>query len=291
MQGGASLNHQPDRRIVPGFSAAVSPPAVERCLHAVFAERAVETPDAPAVTGAGRTLTYRELHEQSERLARYLRSAGVGPGVPVALLTDRSPDLAVAIVGVLKAGGACVPLDPAYPEERLAFVMDDARLPFVVAQERLAWMLPDRGARVVLLEDVPLPLAGTREPARAATPHDVAYVMYTWGVASGGVRITHGNVARLVREAGSVRFGAEEVFLQLPPLSFHASTLEIWAPLLGGGRLVMVPADAPWLTRLGDGVWSRGVTSLWLTAGLYQRLQQGSLESLAPLWQLLAAGR
>ncbi|HEY0558243.1 MAG TPA: amino acid adenylation domain-containing protein, partial [Thermoanaerobaculia bacterium] len=264
----------------------------EEDLAALFAAQARRRPEAVAVASEEGELSYAELDRRASRLARRLAAAGVGPEVPVALLAQRSPAMIVGLLGILKAGGAFVPLDPAYPAERLAWMLADSGARVLLGQPELLAELPAEAAGVEIVELTADPSDGEgREPA-GPLPGGLAYVMYTSGSTGRpkGVGVTHRNVVRLVRESGFADLGPEQVFLQLAPVSFDASTLEIWAPLLNGGRIALFPPRRPSLEELGEAIARFGVTSLWLTAGLFHQMVDGRLEALRPLRQLLAGG-
>ncbi|MFL6195586.1 MAG: non-ribosomal peptide synthase/polyketide synthase [Thermoanaerobaculia bacterium] len=266
----------------------------EATIHGLFAEVARRTPDAVAVVFGEESLTYAALDARAERLASRLRALGIGPEVPVGLCAERSPELIVALLGILKAGGAYVPLDPGFPAERLAFMIEDTGAPVVVAQERLAGALPAGAAdRVVLLEELEAPDApASSRPTPAMNAANLAYLMFTSGSTGRpkGVAVTHRNVVRLVRGTGYARFGPEEVFLQFGPVAFDASTWEIWGPLLNGGRLALMPPGTPSLADLGRSIERYGVTSLFLTTGLFHQMVEEGLPGLGGVRQLLAGG-
>ncbi|MEA2694498.1 MAG: hypothetical protein QOJ16_3885, partial [Acidobacteriota bacterium] len=273
----------------------------ERTIAELFFAQAARAPQAVAVvTALGEALSYGELAARAGRLAAQLRDLGVGPEVPVGLFLERSPGMVVATLAVLAAGGAYVPLDPGYPAERLAFLLAEARVPLLLSEEGLAGRLPGlpgKGARVVQVDkagracDLPLPTP-QGFPASGAGPESLAYVMFTSGSTGRpkGVGVVHRGVARLVLETGYARFGPDEVWLQLAPTAFDAATLEIWGALLHGGRLVLPPPGAPTLLELGAALARHGVTSLWLTAGLFHAMVEENLPALRPLRQLLAGG-
>ena len=198
---------------------------------------------------------------------------------------------------MLKAGGAYVPLDPAYPPARLAEMLEDAGVEVLLTESRLAGRLPATSGRMLLLDDPDLRAAvATRpasDPSSEVGPDHLVYVMYTSGSTGRpkGVAVTHRGVVRLVKGADYARLGPEEVFLQFAPLSFDASTLELWGPLLNGGRLALLPAgEMPSLADLGRAIRTHGVTTLWLTAGLFHQMVESQLEDLQGLRQLLAGG-
>ncbi|MEO6191376.1 MAG: amino acid adenylation domain-containing protein [Thermoanaerobaculia bacterium] len=266
-------------------------------VAALFAAQARLRPDAVAVASDAGDLTYAELDRRSSGLARRLAAAGVGPEVRVALLAQRSPAMIVGLLGILKAGGAYVPLDPSYPADRLAWMLADSRSRVLLGQPELLAELPEEiGVTVMpLTADPEAPAAPVEmegpEPL-GPLPGGLAYVMYTSGSTGRpkGVGVTHRNIVRLVRESGFADLGADQVFLQLAPISFDASTLEIWAPLLNGGRIAVFPPRRPSLEELGEAIARFGVTSLWLTAGLFHQMVDDRLEALRPLRQLLAGG-
>jgi amino acid adenylation domain-containing protein len=267
-------------------TAADLPPGT---LASLFAEQARLRPDAVAVSSDEGDLTYAELDRRADRLARRLAAAAVGSEVRVALLARRSLALVVGIVGIVKAGGAYVPLDPSYPAERLAWMLQDSAARVLLSETEL---IPEGFATLEVLELTADPgRSGGRDPA-GPLPGGLAYVMYTSGSTGRpkGVGVTHRNVVRLVREGGFADLGPDQVFLQLAPVSFDASTLEIWAPLLNGGRLAVLPPRRPSLEELGEAVSRFGVTTLWLTAGLFQQMVDHRLADLRPLRQLLAGG-
>ena len=212
-------------------------------MHGLFAAQAGRTPDAVAVSGDGAALTY----------ARAGRP-GQPPGAPPALrwasaprrgwgcASSAPPELVVAILGILKAGGAYVPLDPAYPPERLAFMLEDAGVAVLLTESRLAGRLaatcrPDAAPGRPGRARPPSPPDRRAIPPRAVGPDHLAYVIYTSGSTGRpkGVAVTHRGVVRLVAGPTTPAWRPEEVFLQFAPLSFDASTLELWGPLLNGG--------------------------------------------------------
>ena len=263
-------------------------------VHELFAAQAARTPDAIAVVCGDRSLTYRALDERANQLAWFLRRAGVGAETPVALLVERSLEMIVGVLGVLKAGGAYVPLDSAAPADRLHFLLRDAGAPVILTQAHLAARVPDVPGKLVRLDTDWAEFAAEPDtpPADETTAESLAAVMYTSGSTGRpkGVSVPHRAIVRLVVGTTYVRLGADEVFLQLAPLAFDASTFEIWGSLLHGARLVMFPPGPLSLAALGDTLVRSGVTTLWLTAGLFHQLVDDQLASLAGVRQLLTGG-
>jgi len=286
------LTEAEQRELLLEQSRTVSDYPREAALHCLFEEQADRTPDAVALSWEGGELTYRELDRKANRLAHPLMSLGVGPEVVVAVLAERSPALIVALLGILKAGGTYAPFDPATPEERLAFLLADTRSPIVLTQEHLADRLPDTAARVIRLAELESAAESDARPDVPVSAEGLAYVMYTSGSTGlpKGVAVVHRAVVRLVRGSAFADFGTGQVWAHLAPASFDASTLEIWAALLHGSRLAVLPPSASTLAGLGEALERQGVTSLWLTAGLFHQMVEENPAGLAPVRQLLAGG-
>ena len=274
-----------------GRGAATAAPAAS--VHELFEAQAERRPDAPAVVSDSGVLTYRELNERANRLAHLLRGRGVGPETPVALALDRSPDLVVATLAVLKSGGFYVPVDPGYPPARIGLMLADTGAPLVVTAASHRARLPESDAGVVVLDE----LAGELErqpvenPDAAVGPRSLAYAIYTSGSTGRpkGTLVEHRSIVRLVAPATYAELGEDEAILQLSSISFDAATFEIWGALLNGGRLV-VPSGALSVEELGEVVERHGVTTLWLTAGLFHQVVDAGLDRLRGVRQLLAGG-
>lgn len=270
----------------------------------LFDRQVERSSGAIAVEFGDERVTYGALGLRANDLAHRLRALGVGPDVPVALCLERSVDLIVALLGILKAGGAYASLDPGYPPERLAFMFGDLQ-PRVVVTQRSVWTkLPAFAAPVICMDEVepfdPNALSSASPQTRAPgstrssslTSEHLAYISYTSGSTGQpkGVGVTHRGVVRLVHGVTYAEFGPNEVFLQLAPVGFDASTFEIWGALLHGARLVVHPPGTPSLAELGAFIAERRVTTLWLTAGLFHALVDHSLAPLRGVRQLLAGG-
>ena len=263
-------------------------------IHRLFEEQVDLRPHAVAVEDGRRSLTYAELDVNANRLARHLRALGVGPEVPVAFCLERSIEAVETVLAILKAGGAYVPLSPSFPAERLAWIMADSGARVLVTAQGTPVPPIPRGLPAVDLRRNAAAIARRGAGRLAEDPHPdgLAYVLYTSGSTGRpkGVAVTHRNVVRLVRGNDFTELGPDESWLLLAPLSFDASTLELWGPLLNGGRLVVFPSRVPSLEEIARTVEEMGITSLWLTAGLFHQMLDTHPAALRRLRHLLAGG-
>jgi amino acid adenylation domain-containing protein len=209
-------------------------------IPVLFAAQVARTPYAVAVTFEGRSMTYRELDEASNRLAQWLAAGGAGPGECVALLFSRSVEAVVAILGVLKTGAAYLPIDPATPGERIGFIVADAAPSAAITTADLAERFDGHGLRVIDVND---PAVSTQPSTAlpAPNPDNIAHIIYTSGTTGvpKGVAVTHRNVTQLL-ESLNAGLPPGQVWTQCHPYAFDFSVWEIWGALLHGGRLVVV---------------------------------------------------
>ena len=260
--------------------------AAHKCIQQLFEEQVSRTPEATAVGYEEQQLSYAELNRRANRLAHYLRRRGVGPEQVVGLLLERSTEMVVAILGVLKAGGAYLPLDPAYPEERLRYMLDDSGAGLLLTQRELLDQLSEVTAAVVCLED----WAGESEenPAVMVEPENLAYVIYTSGSTGKpkGVGISHGQVFRLLAATEEqFQFNSADVWTLFHSYAFDFSVWELWGALCYGGRLVVVPylvSRAP--AEFYELLVREGVTVLNQTPSAFRQLE--AVAGTEPGWQL-----
>jgi amino acid adenylation domain-containing protein len=285
----ALLSARERDQLLVNWSGIVAAGATEASVPRIFDSVAAVRPDAVALIWAEETLTYGELAGHANRIARALRARGVGRHTLVGVSAARSPELVAALLGILKAGAAYVPLDPAYPADRVAFMLRETAVPIVLTLGEPPAGLP-AGTDAVPIAD--WWNDGDASPVEdVAAADDLAYVMYTSGSTGQpkGVCIPHRGIVRLVRSTNYVTLGAGDTILQAAPVSFDASTFEIWGALLNGARLVLAPAGLT-LAALGSLIRTQQVTTLWLTAGLFHLMVDEQLEDLADVRQLLAGG-
>ena len=261
----------------------------DKSIGRLWDEVVIRFGDRTAVEFVEERVTYTQLDRRVHAIATALLAAGVKSGDPVTLCTERSVDMLAAMLAILRCGATFVPLDPAYPADRLAFMFEDTASPLLLTQRALAPTLPTTAARRILLEDIPA--TDARVPDRGA-PTQAAYIMYTSGSTGRpkGVVVPQRAIVRLVRAQNFLPFGPELTFLQLSNISFDASTLEIWGALLNGGRLVLQPQQKPTLLEILETIREKRVTTVWFTAGLFNVLVDEHVERLRGLKHILTGG-
>jgi amino acid adenylation domain-containing protein len=248
LEGGMLAEGSDRDHVLDELSGRVRPLDVDCPLQDRVSFHSGSRPDAVAVTFGSESLTYDELEAKSNQMARWLADRGVGPGTLVGVCLERSLDLPIALLGILRAGGAFVPLDPAAPDDRLRFMLDDADVPVVVTSGSSAERVTGRG-RTLVLVDVDGPAIGAMPADRPATPvgpDDPAYVIYTSGSTGEpkGVLVEHRGVTNLVEVVEDVfRIDSTSRVLQFASYAFDASVTELLVPLALGATVVMAPAS------------------------------------------------
>ncbi|MFF7364683.1 amino acid adenylation domain-containing protein [Streptomyces sp. NPDC008125] len=258
-----------------------------------MARQAVVHPHRPAVVCGSESLTYEQLDIQADNWSRVLRAHGVEAGTVVGVLAHRSTALIVTLLAVLKAGAAYLVVDPGDPDARCAGLLADAGVGVVVAEEGQAGRVPPH-CRTLAMPDTSLPAerreAGDEPPP--AHPDQLAYVSYTSGSTGEpkGVGVPHRAVARLLYTPDWMEIGTEDVLLELAPVAFDASTIEIWGALVNGARLVVHAGRTGELDELAKVVQQEGVTVLLLTTGLFNQMVTRHPEAFAGVRHVLTGG-
>lgn len=285
-------------------------------VHALFEEQVRLHPTKTALLFQDSILTYEQLNNRAAEIAAYLEQSGVRHGDFVGVCLDRSPDLITALIGILKTGAAFVPLDANYPKPRLDYLFEDSGVRLLVTDSRHA-RIAREGTQTILLDEIaaarpsgalqpastdvlqfsqtPVKHEGCSARGRAcsqSSTEDIAYMMYTSGSTGNpkGATIPHRAIVRLVKNTNFASFSPEEVFLAFAPISFDASTLEIWGPLLNGGTLAIFPPQFESIEQFEEVLERHKVTTLWLTAGLFNTIVDRKVESLRGVRQLLVGG-
>jgi amino acid adenylation domain-containing protein len=275
--------------VLDGYNPAASAYARDACLHELVFAQARRAPDAVAVVCEGVTLSYGVLAARARSLGRRLAAQGIGRGALVGVLVPRSVDMVVAVLGVLASGAAYVPLDPAYPAERLAFMIADARLAAVLVDPLAP--PPSAAARTLPVDGGPD--AAEAEPAARARPGDPAYVIYTSGSTGRpkGVVVPHRAVANflahMAREPG---LAETDTLLAVTTLSFDIAALELFLPLVTGARVEIATREtASDGARLRDRIAASGCTVMQATPATYRMLLEAGFRG-APRLRLLSGG-
>jgi amino acid adenylation domain-containing protein len=275
------LTDDEERQVTYGWNAAPVESGAGRCVHELFEDQATGAPEAVAIVCGGEHLTYSELNSRANRLGRRLRRLGVGPEIIVAVYMERSLEMIVALLGVMKAGGAYLPLDPEYPKSRLMFMLADAGSRVLLTQERLRESLPPGSAHILCVDSEWQSISRESEalPAKSAgdaTENNLCYVIYTSGSTGDpkGAMINHGNVERLFKTTErSFGFNRNDVWTLLHSYAFDFSVWECLGALLYGGRLVIVPY---WQSRSSQAFYqllnSENVTVLNQTPSFFRHV-------------------
>jgi amino acid adenylation domain-containing protein len=266
------------RRLLESWSTGRSAHRADVCLHQMFEAQTARTPQATAVICEEARITYGELNGRANQLAHYLRERGAGPGTLVGLCMERSIDMVVALLGILKAGAAYVPLDPTYPKERLAFMLADAEVVAIVTKQALAASLPRRGAPFVWLDADERTIAQHSEKngKSGVTADDIAYLLYTsgsTGAPKGVLGVHRATLNALTWMWETYPFAADEVCCQKTSLNFGDSILELFGPLLSGTSTVLIPDTVlKDLRRFVGTLAERRVTRIVLVPSLLRAL-------------------
>ncbi|SDH50735.1 amino acid adenylation domain-containing protein [Lentzea fradiae] len=247
-----------------------------------FRCRAARTPDAVALSADQGSVSYAGLDRWSDEFAGELVAAGVRPGDRVAVCLDRSPQLVVALLAVLKAGAAYVPIDREDPESRVSMMLTDAEVSVVVGQFLAGYTTLK----------VPPPTGRSTVDLPQVTGEDLAYLMYTSGSTGRpkSVMVEHRNITNLVTAPNYVAVTAQDRILQLAPVAFDAATFEIWGALLNGASLVLAPPGVVQAEELGDLLRANDISVLWLTAALFHRQIDVDVSAFKGLHTVLAGG-
>ncbi|HLZ56762.1 MAG TPA: amino acid adenylation domain-containing protein [Ktedonosporobacter sp.] len=256
------------------------------CIHHLFEAQVEHTPDALALTVNHQHLTYRDLNSYANQVAHYLRMQGVRPGVCVGICLERSVEMVVSILGVLKAGGAYLPLDPAYPAERLAFMLQDAQVKVLLMQQHYVERLPIQNIPVISFEHAQPAIAQqqTGNPTSEVTLHDVAYIVYTSGSTGQpkGVMVEHYGLSNMI--LAQIRtFGLQphDRAGQFASFSFDASVSEVFMTLLSGAHLYLIPQEWRWpAARLQQFLQEQAITIVTLPPSALALLRPETLPLL-----------
>jgi len=281
------MTEEETEQLLAGFNDTATDYPSGKTVHRLFEEQVARTPDAVAVYGSYRTyktyMTYSGLNRRADQLVSLLREKGVRPGAVVGIMVERSVEMIVGILGILKAGSAYMAIDPGYPEERKRYMLADSGATFLLTARDI------KGCR----EQACLFQARTAPDNDAQTSNTLCYIIYTSGSTGRpkGVMVEHRNVVRLVKNTNFVSFSETLKILQTGALEFDASTFEIWGALLNGGSLYLVDKDV--ILEPGELnvlIGKHRITTLWLTSSLFNRMVDADIDVFRGLRHLLVGG-
>jgi amino acid adenylation domain-containing protein/FkbM family methyltransferase len=288
-----------NQQLVSGWNETqVEYPERHQCLHQLIEQQAERQPEAVALVYDDRELTYRQLNERANQLSLYLQTLGVGPEVLVGICVERSVEMIVGLLAILKAEGAYVPLDPSYPAERLRFMLADAGVPVLLTQQRLLSSLPANHATVVCLDSDWEAIAQscpTTAAPRTATAENLAYMIYTSGSTGlpKGAMTTHAAIVnRLLWMQQKYGLDQSDRVLQKTPLSFDVSVWELFWPLIAGAQMIVARPDghkdSSYLTRL---ITEQQITTLHFVPSMLQAfLEDRGVEQCKTLRRVICSG-
>ena len=305
-----SLLSQDERRqVVLEWNATDAEYPDRACIHHIFETRAAQNPERVAVEFGGREISYRELNTRANQLAHYLQARGQaardGQEILIGLCVERSLEMIVGLLGILKAGGSYVPLDPDYPEERLAFMLTDSRASVLLTQRRLLetlsssaiahWQSHVENASVVCLDSDWNSISRESEenPVNELSADSLAYVIYTSGSTGKpkGVAVPHRGINRLVFNTNYVDVKPSDRIAQASNASFDAATFEIWGALLHGARLIGIPREVTLSPHeFAAQIRDREISILFLTTALFNQFAREEPQAFSTLRYLLFGG-
>jgi amino acid adenylation domain-containing protein len=283
-------------QVIESFNATAAAYPTDACIHEMFEAQVERTPEAPALTFDGETLSYTELNARANRLAHHLRTLGVGPDVRVAVCVERSVEMVVTLYGILKAGGAYLPLDPAYPEDRLRYMLADGAPAAVLTQASLAGLFDGCDVPVIdLTSSAAWDAQPATNPARIGTPANLAYVIYTsgsTGMPKGVMNAHRGVINRLVWMQDAFGLTADDSVLQKTPFSFDVSVWEFFWPLMVGARLVIAkPEGHKDPSYLVETIRRENISTLHFVPSMLQLfLEHADVESCTSLSRVMCSG-
>ncbi|MFD2943347.1 amino acid adenylation domain-containing protein, partial [Flavobacterium notoginsengisoli] len=290
------LTFEEEKHLLFAFNDTAQDYPLDKTIVDLFEQQVKTTPDAVAVVFEEEEISYIELDKRSNQLGLYLREQGVQPEDLIGICLERSIEMIVGILGILKSGGAYLPIDPEYPLERIDYMLNDARVKVVLSSKKSQKIIRQHeNIKILLLDNEWYIVAKHAEKNILALsiPGNLAYVMYTSGSTGRpkGVMIKHENVVSLSKSCDYIVLDSETVWLSTGSVSFDATTLEFWGTLLNGGRLVLTNRETLLdSTRLKKVIIDRKISTLWLTASWFHQMAVDDITLFKSLKYLLVGG-
>ena len=292
------LTKSEERKVIIEFNDTAGKYPSDKSVVELFEEQVQKTPDKTAVVFEDKKLTYKELNERANQLAHYLQSKGLKAETLIPLCIERSSELMIGILGILKAGCAYVPIDPEYPEERIKFMFNDTAGSMIISSRECAEKLPEM-EKVEMIEldsDEVWKVIGKHSKENLSInlqPDDLAYIIYTSGSTGWpkGVMVTHKNIVSLVKDVSYVNIKSDDILLSTGSTSFDATTFEYWSMLLNGGQLVFCSENTLLDSQLlKEEIGAKGITMMWFTSSWFNQLIDNDITVFEKLSTVLAGG-
>jgi amino acid adenylation domain-containing protein len=294
--GDVALLTSSEREQLVAWNQTASEYPATQCIHELFVQQVKRNSNAIAVSCEGEELNYGELNERANQVAHYLRELGVTTETRVGICVERSIQMVVGLLGIMKAGGVYVPLDPEHPAQRLAFMMKDAAVSVLLTEEQMLAQLPTYDGPIVCLDRdwVMIAKQSVMEVSSEVSAANLTYIIYTSGSTGEpkGVAVSHQAINRLVFNAGYVNLNATDVVAQAANASFDAITFELWGGLLSGARVHIISQEQlleP--ARLAKVLREEQVTAMFLTTALFNQMGRQQPAGFYGVKQLLFGGQ
>lgn len=288
------LNRKERKGILSDWNTTEISTPTSLCIHDLYEMQAKHSPDSLAVSHTSQHITYMELSERSSRVAIYLIEHGVGIEDRVGLCMYRSIEMVIALVGILKAGAAYVPIDPGYPKQRITYLLQDSGISKILTQKNLSSAFDGYEGDCLYLDSYwsEMYIQSVAKVNVDIKSQGLAYVIYTSGSTGQpkGVAVTHGSVIKLVVDNKYIVLDKKRDLLHAASISFDAATFEIWGALLNGSRCILHPESIPTVKGMGDIIERNRIDTLWITTGLFNLLIDEMPEVVLGLRYVLIGG-